>query len=438
MLPLRKVFARLWNLLPLPFEEMSVGIYDHPPLESRNVPLNKICDLSDWHDREWRQAFEDLGYSFDPKRVHRKEWEFTQGLYGLRRLQRLSPGASALGLGCGHEPLIYFLATRLRKVVATDLYEGDFSEGEANPQVLSNPDYYAPFAYPRDHLDVKRMNAMDIDSPDDSFDIVFSFSSIEHFGSRKAQGRSLAEIKRVLRPGGIAVITTEMILNKYGRHGDYFQREELLEDLIPGSGLRLVGDSFDFTMSRATFDGLVHLPEEKYKRPHLILKRWRTYYTSCSLIMEKPVKSGTPGEKLAQKGEEIKCELSPLYRARIEIVDAPARTEVIERFKIACTVRNEGAVTWQVSSKDGIGLVRLGAHLLDERGNLLERDFGRADLPRDINPGEEVEIVITLEAPERGTRCQVELDMVLEGIRWFSASLDSEDPSRAIHQLEVL
>src|SRR5262249_10521670 len=182
---------------------------------------------------------------------------FAQAVYGLRMLRRLCPEATALGLGSGHEPIIFFLAGRLGKGVATDLYAGEVSRHEADPRILRDPQAFAPLSYHRDRLHVRRMDATAIDYPPDSFDIVFSFSSFEHIGSRRVQHESLAAIHRVLRPEGVAVLTTEVILNAWGRHGDYFRREELLNELIPGAGLRLVGGEFSFATSEATLEGLV-------------------------------------------------------------------------------------------------------------------------------------------------------------------------------------
>ena len=59
------------------------------------------------------------------------------------------------------------------------------------------------------------MNGTQLEFPSDSFDVVFSFSSIEHFGGENYSGalKSLKEMERVLKPGGIAVVTTEYIIN---------------------------------------------------------------------------------------------------------------------------------------------------------------------------------------------------------------------------------
>ena len=428
----RKVAAGLWNLLPLPFERMAARIEDpgegQPPADG--PPLNKICDRSDWARPAWRQALEDLGYSPDPARVHRKEWEFAQGVYGLRKLRCLSPVAAALGLGAGAEPIIFFLAGRLRRVVATDLYAGDFSRHEADPRILRDPEAFAPFSYDRDRLEVRQMDATAIDYEPESFDVVFSFSSFEHFGSRRAQRACLTGMYRVLRPGGVAVLTTEVILNTWGRHGDYFRLTELLDDMIPGAGFRLTGGDFRFATSRATLDGLIRLPHEIERRPHLVLRRWRTYFTSAAFFLEKPVAPGTPATRCAARGEEVPVGLPPLLRARLTAVPAAASIPRSTRYALTCRLENTGHATWPRSSPDGFGLVRLGAHLIPADGAPPILDYGRADLPRDLAPGAAAEVRIELSAPAEPGQYRVELDMVREGVAWFS----SREPS----SIEVL
>lgn len=420
--PWRKIGAGLWNRLPLPFERMAARIEE--PEDGRpepgDVPLNKICDARDWAHPAWRKGLEDLGYRHDPARLHRKEWEFAQAVYGLRALGCLSPEAVALGLGAGHEPIIFFLAARLRRVIATDLYQGDFSRHEADPRMLRDPEVFAPFAYPRDRLEVRRMDATGIDYAADSFDLVFSFSSVEHFGSRRAQRRALAEIHRVLRPRGVAVLTTEIILNAWGRHGDYFRRAELLDDLIPGAGLRLVGGPFHFVTSRATLQGLVRLPREVDRRPHLVLRRWRTYFTSCCLFLEKPAPPGLPVGGHAPRGAEVAVRLPPLLSARLS--PTPTRVSVprAASYTLTCRVENTGHARWPGTSPDGFGLVRLGAHLVTPDRRSCLQDYGRADLPRDLVPGAADIVTMALTAPAEPGEYRVELDMVREGVAWFA------------------
>jgi SAM-dependent methyltransferase len=415
---LRKALAWTWNRLPLDFDSMlAVATESRTP---GPVPLNKICDIADWDDPLWQRSLDDLGAMVEPERRHRKEWEFAQGLYGLRQLRALHPDARALGLGCGHEPLIYFFATRLAEVIATDLYEGDFQNGEANPLVLEDPSLFAPFAYPPDALQMRRMDATRIDYPDASFDIVFSFSSLEHFGSRRLQLQSLAEIHRVLRPGGVAVLTTELILNRRGYHWEYFRPAELLDDLVPRSGLVLAGGDFSFRTTRDTFRGLVRIPAEVNRLPHLILERWRTLFTSCSLFLEKPIPPGTPPAAIAPRGEERTVPRQPLLQAAIEPVPLLGTAAPGAEVSLTVGVRNIGRTAWRARSTRGIGHVRLGAQLHDLSGNVVCLDYARAALPADIEPGCRSDVFITLRAPEAPGHYRVVLDMVREGCRWFS------------------
>jgi len=63
--------------------------------------------------------------------------------------------------------------------------------------------------------------------------------------------------------------------------------------------------------------------------------------------------------------------------------------------------------------------VRLGAHLLTERGSELRWDYGRAELPRDLAPAGEESLELRLRAPGEPGRYLIELDLVAEGHFWF-------------------
>jgi hypothetical protein len=77
--------------------------------------------------------------------------------------------------------------------------------------------------------------------------------------------------------------------------------------------------------------------------------------------------------------------------------------------------------------------VRLGAHLVARNGASSVLDYGRADLPRDLAPGAWAVVTIELNAPDEPGEYRVELDMVREGVAWFS----SRHPSSATVSLAV-
>jgi SAM-dependent methyltransferase len=84
--------------------------------------------------------------------------------------------------------------------------------------MLTDPGKYWDREWNPERLEVRDMNALELDFPDESFDAVFSSSSIEHFGHFKEVRKSIEEIYRVLKPGGVAAVATEFRLDGEG-HG---------------------------------------------------------------------------------------------------------------------------------------------------------------------------------------------------------------------------
>ena len=121
--------------------------------------------------------------------------------------------------------------------------------------MLNDPASFSPYPYRESHLEVRHMDAKQLEFEDGSFDAVFSLSSIEHFGSWADIRRSAEEIGRVLRPGGVAFVVTECFLGRSllspravqetgqqgapGRSGS--SRPSLLRsEIVEPSGLELV------------------------------------------------------------------------------------------------------------------------------------------------------------------------------------------------------
>ena len=123
--------------------------------DAARLPLNCLCHPDAWADGEWRLYSRALGIAQDEGWYHRKAWEWTQCIYGLERLGVLGPRTLALGVGAGHERVLYYLANRTALTIATDLYSGGFtgtSAAEADPTFLTHPERFAPFIYDKSHL----------------------------------------------------------------------------------------------------------------------------------------------------------------------------------------------------------------------------------------------------------------------------------------------
>jgi SAM-dependent methyltransferase len=285
---------------------------------------NKLCDLPDFDDPALRAKLREIvGPGHTPEEeLRRKFWEYAQlGLY-LEEVGALRDDAEVLSVAAGHEEPLYWLANRVRRVVATDIYgEGSFAvDGrEADRSMLDDPGHWAPYPYREDHLEVRSMNALDLEFPDESFDVVFSLSSIEHFGPPEAIRTAAREMARLLRPGGHLVIVTEYLIKPHpldwaplqatiriltgGRRCtnatfsrrliEAFRPRELRRDVIAPTGLELV-QPLDTTLSPSTFENLITWigddmrPATGRDYPHILLKGRSSPWTSAFLAFHKP------------------------------------------------------------------------------------------------------------------------------------------------------
>jgi SAM-dependent methyltransferase len=238
--------------------------------------FNKLCDISDFADPELRSAMREIvGYE-DDVLVNRKYWEYGMlGLY-LRAQGLLRRDVDVLAVAAGSEPPLFWLTRHVGRVLATDIYgEGDWGEDVASAAMVSDPASFAPYEYERDRLEVRAMNALALDVADESFDVVYCLSSIEHFGDFKAIRASVREMARVVRPGGHLIITTECLVANhwrdwtaanlavrllsggrrapratlYRRMIDALRPREIDRYVVSGSGLALV-QAIDYTISQ--------------------------------------------------------------------------------------------------------------------------------------------------------------------------------------------
>lgn len=285
----------------------------------------KFCDVRDWEDPDVLRALRDILPERDPEsHMERKVWEFAMLALALEDLGRLDDRAEALAIGAGDERMVFWLANRIGRVVATDIYgEGAFAHREAVDTMLTDPATHAPFPYREDRLEVIWMDACDLSFPDASFDVAFSLSSIEHFGGPAEIARSAREMGRVLRPGGHAIVVADCFIRLDPRDavrratadrllgllhrlrpstraprrsslGETLTARELESLVIRPSGLRPL-QTLDQEVSPASFDNVTRsapggglAPATGEYWPHIVLQTRRSPYTSACLVLEKP------------------------------------------------------------------------------------------------------------------------------------------------------
>jgi SAM-dependent methyltransferase len=252
--------------------------------------LNRVCHPDAWEDPEWLRVNRSLRLPDGPNRYHRKQFEWTQCVFGLELLGVLRPTTRILGVGAGHECVLYHFANHCGLVVATDLYRGAFATGpaaEADASFLRDPDRYAPFPYRRDRLRALPADGCALPFRDGSFDVVYSLSSIEHFGGHDRATAAMREMCRVLRPGGICCVATELILEG-GDHPEFFTREELDQYVVRGSRMVLLERIDERPMPRQYIDDPVWIHGDVHRVPHLVLGLGPLRWTSVVLFLRKP------------------------------------------------------------------------------------------------------------------------------------------------------
>ena len=260
------------------------------------LPLSSFTNVHAWENKRWMELFEDLGtYSHDvhifgpkePPNVHRKGWEWVQTVYGLDRLGMIKPGHRAIGIGAGRECVIFWLADRISHVVATDLYGNETwtSTGghEADPGVLDDPQQFCPRPIRREALEFKVMDGMDLGAYEDAtFDIAWSLSSIEHFGSHENSAKAVCEMARVVKPGGVIVIATECLLLPEQTHDEFFSRSDIQQYVIGASSQMELIEEVDWEWPPPEYllDSIVFPHQAHRTRRHIVLNDGIVQWTS--------------------------------------------------------------------------------------------------------------------------------------------------------------
>ena len=254
----------------------------------RDVQLCELANPAKWDNPEWLAILKSLASApIDKAQMHRKAYELTQTIFGLQRLGKLTEATDVLSVGAGHEPILYWLANHVRHVVATDLYEGEWQSKfsrEGDPGVLADPSAFAPFPYRRECLSFMRMDGSRLAFADRSFDAAYSLSSIEHFGGVEGARRSVAEMARVLKPGGILALATEWCVRGTAG-GEVFSPDEVRR-IIDHPRLRLVQPIDDRVWDRYETPP-VDLRVDRFQAPHMLLKHDEAIFTSVFVFLEK-------------------------------------------------------------------------------------------------------------------------------------------------------
>jgi SAM-dependent methyltransferase len=232
--------------------------------------------------------------------LHRKLWEFCYIAQALSERGMLQPGRRGLGFAVGREPVPALFASLGCEVVATDLDPErareknwvDTGQHAANAEVLNERGICDPETF-RKNVSFRVVDMNDIPRDLRWFDFCWSSCSFEHLGSIRLGQEFLVNMTRCVKPGGVAVHTTEYNVSSNDETLDntdpvLFRRRDI-EDvvrLLTAKGHRVGEVDFDPGADEADR----YVDEEPYytRQPvvHLKLRLGEYVTTSIGLIID--------------------------------------------------------------------------------------------------------------------------------------------------------
>ncbi|MBF0532538.1 MAG: methyltransferase domain-containing protein [Candidatus Omnitrophica bacterium] len=216
---------------------MTVIIFLFPGHSSNSARLilKWAADLSLTNgNNQWGQGMQKITGGIIPEAIDRKF--YMQHLAPYDFIKPLIKGKRVLEIGCGDGYGAAYLAQTADQVIGVDF-------GEEVPAA-------ARLKYPAANLTFEHMDALALGFGDNAFDAVCSFQVIEHIPEEQLT-RYLSEIRRVLKAGGAAYISTlnldhamksPLTYQKQAAHRKEFRYAEL-SDLLGGvfPGTRMYG-----------------------------------------------------------------------------------------------------------------------------------------------------------------------------------------------------
>ena len=273
--------------------EVQVIHHEQPSFEK---PVSQLATENQFHSpqfHDWCHALHEEWH------LHRKLWEYCYVLQVLHNNQMLSPGKAALGFGVGKEPLPALLAQHGVSVVASDQdFQSACDQGWAsskqyavekeslNSRQICDPQLFHSLV----ELTTVDMNHIP-ESLHNKFDVVWSCCSLEHLGSIEAGLTFIKNSVKCLKPGGIAVHTTEFNLSSnlhtITQGGTVlFRQLDILKVACELSAQGYEVIPLNFHPGQGALDTYIDLPPYQ-SEPHLKLLIGNYTCTSIGLIIRK-------------------------------------------------------------------------------------------------------------------------------------------------------
>jgi len=233
-------------------------------------------------------------------RWHRKWWEWAAIVQALDERGMLRTGRRGCGFAVGREPLASQFAALGANILATDVGDDAASSAwSATSQHAANLEaLFWPSLVDRATFDARvRFQPQDMRALDKAalgaFDFLWSSCSFEHLGDLETGLRFVLDSTELLRPGGVAVHTTEFNLSSDDdttdsgdvvvyRRRDIAALDRRLREV--GCGLEPLDDDAGIDPEDLEFDAP---PYYTHEREHIKLWHFGYVITSVLLLVRK-------------------------------------------------------------------------------------------------------------------------------------------------------
>lgn len=137
--------------------------------------------------------------------------------------------------------------------------------------------------------------------------------------------------------------------------------------------------------------------------------------------------AGGPGAAAPPAGPKAAAALPDNgFRAQLSLAGAPAKLRPGQKETIQVRVKNVSDAPWYArggevnTHPDNRFYLAVGNRWLKPDGALVTNMDGRYGLPRDLRPGEEVEVPLQVTAPSAPGEYILDVDLVQEQVAWFN------------------
>lgn len=243
--------------------------------------------------------------------------------------------------------------------------------------------------------------------PDASYDAVFFHASLHHVVDEE---RGLAQCFRLLRPGGVLGVSEAAWIP-----GDRRMEDELEEEMRRSGTLEnpYTAEYLDFLLRRHGFVGIQRYYGVNGLFPAEMGDRRIAEVAACGPRDYNVLTARKPSPYAATT-------LDPGARteAGIEVLDSSLdRPTGTARLKVRLV--NRGETVW-LATAPRAGWVSIALRRGEPGGPGFTEGAPRHRLPRDLAPGEELDLSLTFHLPEGSFDGPWFLDLVNEGLFWFS------------------